>query len=187
MGNYFKTFLLSLLVIFGTFGLAERVQAAPLLVFKNQFGEQTNGTIVDGGNFIGSKMAANSISSNLTGASAYPLANSYALVSAKLLPTMLLTGFSSGAGTCAGTDTVLQCIQKISGNTQNRTVISNVLTGFTAGAGTLSSSDTILGGLQKLAGNVAAHQADSTASDVAGLVVDFNALLAKLQAAHLMQ
>lgn len=32
----------------------------------------------------------------------------------------------------------------------------------------------------------AAHQADSTASDVAGLVADFNALLAKLQTAGLM-
>jgi ATP-dependent protease HslVU (ClpYQ) peptidase subunit len=30
-------------------------------------------------------------------------------------------------------------------------------------------------------------QADSTASDVAGLVADFNALLAKLQAAGLME
>ena len=33
---------------------------------------------------------------------------------------------------------------------------------------------------------VAAYQADSTASDVAGLVADFNALLAKLKAAGLM-
>lgn len=32
----------------------------------------------------------------------------------------------------------------------------------------------------------AANQADSTASDVAGLVTDFNALLAKLKAAGLM-
>ena len=32
----------------------------------------------------------------------------------------------------------------------------------------------------------AAHQANSTATDVAGLVADFNALLAKLQAAGLM-
>ncbi|QSX09542.1 Head fiber protein [Alkalibacter rhizosphaerae] len=33
----------------------------------------------------------------------------------------------------------------------------------------------------------AAFQADSTASDIAGLVSDFNALLAKLQAAGLME
>lgn len=33
----------------------------------------------------------------------------------------------------------------------------------------------------------AAHQADSTAVDVAGLVTDFNALLAKLKAAGLMK
>ncbi|WP_040197184.1 head fiber protein [Candidatus Soleaferrea massiliensis] len=34
---------------------------------------------------------------------------------------------------------------------------------------------------------VAENQADSTASDVAGLVADFNALLAKLKAAGLME
>ena len=33
----------------------------------------------------------------------------------------------------------------------------------------------------------AANQADSTATDAAGLVTDFNALLAKLQAAGLME
>lgn len=35
-------------------------------------------------------------------------------------------------------------------------------------------------------GAQAAHQADSTATDVAGVVADFNSLLAKLQAAGLM-
>ncbi|BDH63216.1 head fiber protein [Bacillaceae bacterium CLA-AA-H227] len=34
---------------------------------------------------------------------------------------------------------------------------------------------------------VAVNQADSTATDVAGLVTDFNALLAKLKAAGLME
>ncbi|MGI2709440.1 MULTISPECIES: head fiber protein [Bacillus cereus group] len=34
---------------------------------------------------------------------------------------------------------------------------------------------------------VAENQADSTATDVAGLVTDFNALLAKLKAAGLME
>lgn len=34
---------------------------------------------------------------------------------------------------------------------------------------------------------VAKNQADSTATDVAGLVTDFNALLAKLKAAGLME
>lgn len=34
---------------------------------------------------------------------------------------------------------------------------------------------------------VAENQADSTATDVAGLVMDFNALLAKLKAAGLME
>lgn len=158
----------------------------PTLLFKNQFGEQTNASIISG-TFIGNTIAANSVLSNLTGSTAFPIANTYAAVSAKLTPAMLCTGFISGAGTVAGTDTVLQAIQKLSGNIQNRTVLVNVLTGFTAGAGTLSSTDTVLSGLQKLAGNVAAHQANSTAPDVAALVVDFNALLAKLQAANLMQ
>ena len=34
---------------------------------------------------------------------------------------------------------------------------------------------------------IAANQADSTATDAAGLVTDFNALLAKLKAAGLME
>jgi hypothetical protein len=158
----------------------------PTLIFKNQFGEQTNATILGGTGSLSSAIAANSVLSNLTGSSAAPVANTYAAVSAKLTPAMLLTGFSSGAGTVAGTDTVLQGFNKLSGNTQNLPVISNVLTGFTAGAGSCSASDSIKACLQKLAGNVAAHQANSAASDVAGLVVDFNALLAKLQAANLM-
>lgn len=40
--------------------------------------------------------------------------------------------------------------------------------------------------LQKSQAGQAAHQADSAAADVATLVTDFNALLAKLQAAGLM-
>lgn len=40
--------------------------------------------------------------------------------------------------------------------------------------------------MQNLTGEVVAHQANSTATDVAGLVADFNALLAKLQAAGIM-
>lgn len=39
---------------------------------------------------------------------------------------------------------------------------------------------------EALAAKTAAHQADSTATDVPGLVTDFNALLAKLIAAGLM-
>lgn len=142
-----KSILLVMLTIFCTNLFAT---APPTLIFKNQFGEQTNANIL-GGTFTSgnSPIAANTILSNLTGSSATPVGNTYSAVSVKLLPTQLLTGFTSGGGVVAGTDTVIQ-------------------------------------GLQKLAGNVAAHQANSTAPDVATLVTDFNALLAKLQAAHLM-
>jgi hypothetical protein len=198
----------------------------PTLILKNQFGEQSNNTVL-GGNLVGlsgTQISANTIVSNITGSTALPIANSYSAVSSKMLPTMLLTGWTPGAGTVAGTDTVIAGLQKIDGNTQSKAVIANVLTGFTSGAGTISASDTVLQGIQKLsgdlqnktvltnvltglsagtgtissadtvlsafnkvAGNVAAHQNDSTATDVAGLVSDFNALLSKLQAAHLMQ
>lgn len=68
------------------------------------------------------------------------------------------------------------------------------LTGYTVGtAGALDDTDTVLEALGKLEATVntkfgtqAAHQADTTAVDLAALKVDFNALLAKLQAAGLM-
>lgn len=44
-----------------------------------------------------------------------------------------------------------------------------------------AATTSALGGVKK-----AAAQADSTATDVAGLVTDFNALLAKLKAAGIM-
>lgn len=142
----FTKMMLTFLVLFTAF---QAHAVNPTLIFKNQFGEQTNATII-GGTFNGVAVASHTIMSNISGSSAGPIGNTYSAVSAVLLPTMLLTGFTAGAGTVLATDTVIQ-------------------------------------GLQKLAGNVAAHQINSTASDVAGLVVDFNALLAKLQAAHLMQ
>lgn len=85
----------------------------PQLVLKNDHGEVSNNAILAGSNFIGSKISANTIPSNLTGSSAYPAANTYAAVSAKLTPAMLLTGYAAGVGTVSGTDTVLQAIQKI--------------------------------------------------------------------------
>lgn len=120
------------------------------LILTNQYGETSVNTIGSASTYVTGPVAANTIVSNLTSSSTNPIGNTYSAVSAKLLPTQLLTGYSAGAGVCSATDTVIAC-------------------------------------LQKLGGNVAAHQADSTASDVAGLVADFNALLAKLQAAHLMQ
>ena len=53
---------------------------------------------------------------------------------------------------------------------------------------------TVIGGVLEIKGGasvtglpVAENQADSTATDVAGLVTDFNSLLAKLKAAGLME
>ncbi|MEG1465036.1 MAG: head fiber protein [Hafnia sp.] len=43
------------------------------------------------------------------------------------------------------------------------------------------ATTTAIGGVKKMA-----NQADTTATDVAGLVTDFNALLAKLKAAGMM-
>lgn len=125
-----------------------------------------------------------------------------------------ITGFVSGAGTVGATDTILQAFNKVSGNLQNRAVIANLLTGYVSGAGTVAATDTILQAVNKLNGNQvlskatadaalpaagftsaaikalasfkASHQADSVAADVAAMVVDFNALLAKLQAAGFM-
>lgn len=127
----------------------------PTLVLKDKnFGEQSTKYVMSG-NFIGNQIAANTVLSNITGSTAYPVANTYAAVSAKLMPAMLLTGFVSGAGTVSGADTVLQAINKLSGDLQNLPAISNVLTGFSAGAGTISAADSILAAFQKLVGNLA--------------------------------
>lgn len=65
----------------------------------------------------------------------------------------LLTGFVSGAGTVAATDTILQAFNKLVGNTQNLAVIANLITGYTSGAGAVAATDTILQAIQKLNGN----------------------------------
>lgn len=87
----------------------------PTLNLKNQYGETSKNYVISG-NFIGNPIAANSIPANLTGSIALPVANTYAAVSAKLTPAMLLTGFVAGAGTVAGTDTVLAGFDKVVGN-----------------------------------------------------------------------
>ncbi len=90
----------------------------PTLTLLNQYGEVSINKITGGsGNVIGCSNA-NSIVSNLTGAPAAVLCNSYALVSGHLLPTQLLTGYVAGAGTVASTDTVLAGLQKLDGNQQ---------------------------------------------------------------------
>lgn len=129
----------------------------PTLNLVNQFGEESINNVVGGDANIAVPIAANSILSNLTGSSAAPVANSYALVSAKLVPSMLLAGFSAGAGTVAAGDTLIQGINKLAGNTQNRAVTANLLTGLVAGVNTpVLATDSILVAIQNLQAQIAA-------------------------------
>lgn len=136
-----------------------------------------------GSNFSGSSSGANTGDQTITltseatgsgtGSFAVTLANSAVI-------SKVLTGYTSGAGTVSATDTILQAIQKLNGNTAaitavssltgeatgtgpgatavtltNSAVIGKVLTGYTSGAGTVSATDTILQAIQKLNGNAA--------------------------------
>lgn len=121
------------------------------LILINQFGEESDNYVQGGDADIATPIAANTILSNITAGVASPIGNTYADVSAKLVPTMLLTGFVSGAGTVAAADTVLESIEKLTGNTQNLAVTANVLTGLAAGANTpITATDTILVALANL-------------------------------------
>lgn len=84
---------------------------------------------------------------------------------------LLITGYVSGAGTVAATDSILEAIQKLNGNTDNVSTVANaalpsasftdaavsgkLITGFSSGAGTVAGTDTILQAINKLDGNVA--------------------------------
>ena len=100
------------------FSFAASATAPPTLILKNQYGEQSNNYVLGGtlAGVNGVAITANTIVANLTGSTALPTAASYSAVSAKLVPTMLLTGYTSGAGVVASTDTVIQAIQKLNGN-----------------------------------------------------------------------
>lgn len=83
----------------------------------------------------------------------------------------VLTGYVSGAGTVAATDTLLQAVNKLNGNAAAISVVANaalpsasftdaavtskLLTGFVAAAGAVAATDTILQGFNKLVGNAA--------------------------------
>jgi hypothetical protein len=85
----------------------------------------------------------------------------------------VLTGYVSGAGVVAATDTILQAIEKLNGNIAAITdddsayllissftdtaVTSKLLTGYVSGAGTVAATDTILQAIQKLNGNDALY------------------------------
>src|SRR6266853_2578896 len=92
-----------------------------------------------------------------------------ATISAATVTGKLLTGYVSGAGTVAATDTILQGINKLNGNAAaistvanaalpsasftDAAVTSKLLTGYVSGSGTVASTDTILQGINKLNGN----------------------------------
>lgn len=80
-----------------------------------------------------------------------------------------LTGYVSGAGVLASTDTILQGFNKLNGNAAAikttadnalpsasftaAAVTGKLLTGFVSGAGAVAATDTILQGLNKVSGN----------------------------------
>lgn len=133
-----KFIVMSLLTLFTTTALALPT-FTPQLVLKNQQGETSVNYIqYPGTTFIGGKAAANSVLSNLTSSTAYPLANSYAAVSAKLTPAMLLTGYAASAGVVASTDTVLQALQKLGGG-QAQGIVPGTPQAL-SGAGAVSTS-----------------------------------------------
>ena len=98
---------------------------------KNQFGETSINDIQ---------------SVSATGAAAVLSSAAPATVTGKLL-----TGFVAGAGTVAATDTILEGVNKLAGNIQNRAVTANLLTGLAAGTDTaILATDTVLEALAKL-------------------------------------
>lgn len=131
----------------------------PTLNLTNQYGEVSLNHITGGTGSVSGVCAANTVPSNLTSSSAATVCNTYAAVSAKLTPAQLLTGFTSGAGTVAGTDTVLQAIQKLSGNIQNKALMVFTSAASVGGSASevftvtgLASSDTILSVTQSVKG-----------------------------------
>lgn len=87
-----------------------------------------------------------------------------------------ITGFVSGAGTVAATDTVLQAFNKLDGNVAlklatasftDAAVTSKLITGFTSGAAAVLATDTILQAINKLDGNVGTKLGVAGFSDAA--------------------
>lgn len=106
-----KALALLIFTLFATSAFAVN----PTLNLTNNFGEQSVNQVT-GGNFVGVPIATHTVLANLTSGTAVPTAATYAALSAVLLPTQLLTGYVSGAGTVAAADTVLAGIQKLNGN-----------------------------------------------------------------------
>jgi hypothetical protein len=71
----------------------------------------------------------------------------------------VITGYSSGAGTVAATDTILQAINKLNGNqvagVTDAAITGKVLTGYVIGADALvAETDTIMQAIAKLQGQL---------------------------------
>lgn len=69
----------------------------------------------------------------------------------------LITGFVSGAGVVAATDTILEAINKLDGNSiaidDDANITGKLITGYVSGAGTVQDTDSILEAIEKLNGN----------------------------------
>ncbi len=74
----------------------------------------------------------------------------------------VLTGYVSGAGTVAATDTILQAINKLNGNIALKA--TNLLTGYVSGSGVVAATDTVLQGINKLNGNQVLSKATADAA-----------------------
>lgn len=141
----------------------------PKIQLENQFGEFSDNWVIasDGGLVPASEVADGTVIANISGDVDFPSAVTLSDLSDVLLPSMLLTGYVSGAGVVAATDTVLESIQKLNGNIAATVTVANaalpsasftsaavtakVLTGLAAGANsTILSTDTILVALAKL-------------------------------------
>jgi len=78
-----------------------------------------------------------------------------------------LTGFSSQTGTVTSTDTILQGIQKLWGNSQD--ILNTVLSPFITRVGTVGPTDSILTAIEKLSGSIGAGGV-GTATPLTGFV-----------------
>ncbi len=113
------------------------------------------------------KLNGNQVLSKATADAALPSAS----FTSAAVTSKLITGYSSGAGPVAATDTILEAIDKLNGNQvlskatadaalpsasfTDTAVTGKLITGFTSGAGAVSGADTILQAFNKLVGNLA--------------------------------
>jgi hypothetical protein len=103
---------------------ATNANTASAIVARDASGNFSAGTITASltGNCSGSAATfTGSLSGDVTGT------QSATAISAATVTGKLLTGYTSGAGTVAATDTILQGIQKLNGNTSGQIVTSSIV------------------------------------------------------------